>query len=409
MIPQHFTTQSAGRWEGVALVRVALVGGALLGVARGGAFAQQPGKAPQPPASTAPASSSQPAGKRLEVVPADLKWLDRLPKEDRGALDELLGWAPPSLASHLEWIGPSTAPTWADLRGKVIVLQSYMRIIALHTPDGAAEAREFLTKKPAPEGVMVAIDSTGAYCDELAIYKQPVNIVVDRNGAVRYAGLNNAGLEAAVTALVAEPFDRNLVVPLRSDGETAEASSAGAEFPPITGKVENALDVRGKTAPEFFVSQWITQRPQAEGKVVVLDFWATWCGPCVASIPHMNDLATRFKDSVVCVGISSEKPNDFEKGMAKLEQQKKITLNTFQYALALDPTSKMAGAMKIIGIPHCLVLDRTWTVRWQGHPATLDAGTLEKIVKADAAQGGTGSGGKTATPGAARRKRWVNE
>jgi thiol-disulfide isomerase/thioredoxin len=391
---------------------------------------------PNPPASTAPTSAPHSSAKRLEVAPADLKWLDRLPKEDRAALEELLGWAPPPFATHLQWVGSASAPTWADLRGKVVVVQSFttstaagrgwpqrvatnlkdiaakdLRIIALHTPDDAADATEFLSRKPAPEGVVVGIDSSGAYCDELAIYKQPVNIVVDRNGAVRYAGLNNTGLELAVKALVAEPFNQNSIVPQRGEGDGEDANAAATpvsgEFPPITGKIDSALDIRGKSAPEFFVSQWITQPPNAEGKVVVLDFWATWCGPCVASIPHMNDLATRFRDSVVCVGISSEKPADFEKGMARLQQQKKITLNTFQYALALDPSSKMAGAMKITGIPHCIVTSRDRIVRWQGHPASLDAATLEKIVKADAAQ--SGAGGKSAPPGSTRRKRWVND
>ncbi len=377
--------------------------------------------------------------KRLEVKPADAKWLDRLPKDDRAALDELLGWAPPPLTSDLEWIAGEGAPTWDDLRGRVVVLQSFttattagrgwpqriannlkgyeakdLRIIALHTPDGAAEAKAFLSKKPAPQGVAVAVDPSGAFCDSLAIYKQPINVVIDRNGAMRYAGLNNTGVEEAVTALVAEAFDQDMIVPQRADAEaateTASPSAGNVDFPPITGKVDYALDIRGKPAPEFYVSEWITTRPNAEGKVVVLDFWATWCGPCVASIPHMNEIATKFKDDVVCVGISSETPPKFEQGMEKLSKEKRITLNTFQYALALDPAAKMSKAIKITGIPHCIVMDRNWIVRWQGMPGALDAGTLDKIVKADAAQGGKGGAGagKVKAPGPAKKKRWVS-
>jgi len=46
------------------------------------------------------------------------------------------------------------------------------------------------------------------------------------------------------------------------------------------------------------------------GKVVVLDFWATWCGPCVASIPHWNELASQFQDKpIVFLAISDENPD----------------------------------------------------------------------------------------------------
>src|SRR6185503_20829603 len=97
-------------------------------------------------------------GQRVEVQPADLKWIDRIPKDDRAALDELLGWAPPKFSTDLQWINGKPT-TWDDVHGKVVVIQSFttanvagrrwpervaealkafepkdVRIIALHTP-----------------------------------------------------------------------------------------------------------------------------------------------------------------------------------------------------------------------------------------------------------------------------------
>src|SRR5215471_21366282 len=44
-----------------------------------------------------------------------------------------------------------------------------------------------------------------------------------------------------------------------------------------------------------------------KGKVVVLEFWATWCGPCVAAIPHLNELADKFKEEPIqFIAVTSE-------------------------------------------------------------------------------------------------------
>src|ERR1700679_2534416 len=71
---------------------------------------------------------------------------------------------------------------------------------------------------------------------------------------------------------------------------------------------------RGDMPPPLVVSQ-IIQGPvpkevswdKLKGKVVVLEFWATWCGPCIKAIPHLNDLAEQFKGKpVVFISVTSE-------------------------------------------------------------------------------------------------------
>lgn len=373
------------------------------------------------------ATSGGANNQRVETTPPDSAWLDRLDKTDRAILEEALGYAPPAIPTDLKWIGGDPV-AWNSLRGKVVVVQGFttaspagrswpMRlkkalgefntndvfVFAVHTPEGAAEAAAMLTKKPVE--VPVLIDSTGAFCDALGFYKRPANLVIDRNGVVRYAGLNERGLEGAVKLLVAEKFDIAKAAPTRA-GETASAPapSKNAEFPKPEGGVGSASDLRGKRAPDFFVQKWITDQPNAKDKPVVIDFWATWCPPCVASIPHMNELATKFSDRAVFVGISDEKEDKFQEGLKK----KKLKLETFKYNLALDPTSKMSAAVKIRGIPHVMIMSSDWIVRWQGHPQDLNAMVIERIIKADEAMRATtapGSGKSKDEP--LNRNRWT--
>ena len=342
----------------------------------------------------------------------DARWLDRLDDADRAALDATIGFAPPKMTSELHWVG-SAAATWEALRGKVVLIQSWTSkssagrsapvrtlktarnieggdeivVLALHTPEGADNAARFLERR-APK-TPVIIDAKGAFCDKLGVYKRPVNLLVDRQGAVRYAGLNKRGLEAALAKLLAETFDDKAVTP-----EAATEPIAAAEFPPYSNSV-SANDVRGSRAPEFYVQEWITQRPDANGKVVIIDFWATWCGPCVASIPHMNELADAFRGDVAAVGISSEANGKFQQGMKGLAEKKGITLNSFHYAIALDPSKRMSSAIGVRGIPHVLVMSPDWIVRYQGHPSGLTKDVMKQIVDASKSSGaGRGAGAR---------------
>ncbi len=349
----------------------------------------------------------------------DPRWLSRLDSVDRTCLNELIGYAPPAFTNDLQWIADDPL-RWEELRGKVVVIQTWtsktpagrnwakrtsrlieeiaqdqVAIIALHTPQGADTARTFLDRRPLE--VSVAIDPSGTFCDSLGAYKRPVNILIDRNGTVRYAGLNQRGVQLAVEDLIAEPWDEN-ATPI---SKPANEPTVAAEFPTFMTKVSNATDLRGKRGPEMHVSQWLNGTPSAQGKVVVVDFWATWCGPCVASIPHTNDLADKFRDDVVIVGISSESETKFWQGMDKLAASKRINLDTFRYYLALDPRGTMTKKVNNSRIPHAIVVSSDWVVRWQGHPATLTAADLGRIVAANRTMNGDDRAGS--------RNRWATK
>lgn len=331
------------------------------------------------------------------------RWLQKLDELDRSLLNELIGYAPPAFPDTLTWY-ESSAQTWDALVGKVVVLQSWtnkssaargrprvaqrvlkkwaedddLQILALHTPEGADRAEKFLQKQEL--GMPVIVDATGAYCDELGIYKKPVNILVDRQGAVRYVGLNNRGLVAAVEQLLAETYDETKKASERTKEET-EAPEL-VDYPPHSRNAGSALNIQGKSAPRFYVDEWVTAAPDLRNKVVVIDFWATWCPPCRATIPHLNALANQFSPQAGFVGISAEKEYDFERGMRKYD----LKLENFRYALAIDPSRSMYQQIQIKGIPNCIVMSRDWIVRWQGHPSNLTPDILSQIIEADKSQ-----------------------
>src|SRR5438128_173585 len=68
-------------------------------------------------------------------------------------------------------------------------------------------------------------------------------------------------------------------------------------------------ELLGHPLPPLEVTEWMNGEVKPEdlkGKVVVIDIWATWCGPCIAAVPHNNELMQRYANSpVVILGVCS--------------------------------------------------------------------------------------------------------
>lgn len=124
------------------------------------------------------------------------------------------------------------------------------------------------------------------------------------------------------------------------------------------GKKLWAKSILNQSAPKLEVEKWLTKKPDTKGKFVIIDFWATWCGPCRRFIPTLNDINSKHKDNLVVIGISDE-PAETIESMQGVKPS---------YYEAIDTRKRMSDALEIKGIPHVILIDPKGIVRWEGFP-----------------------------------------
>ncbi len=111
----------------------------------------------------------------------------------------------------------------------------------------------------------------------------------------------------------------------------------------------------GKPAPEFELQSYKGEKIKLsshKGKnVVVLDFWASWCGPCVAGLPHMTKTADQFKDKgVVFYGVNlREKPDVIEGFLEK---------SGLKFNILMDSDGAVSKLFGVSGIPQSVIIDK---------------------------------------------------
>jgi len=136
--------------------------------------------------------------------------------------------------------------------------------------------------------------------------------------------------------------------------------------------------LEGKPMPSLAdVSGWINGEVKAadmKGKVVLVDFYATWCGPCMAAIPHNNEMLKQFKDKgLVIVGVCTS-----SRGQEKFAANAKE--HGIAYPAACDATETVAKAWQAHYYPTYAVVDRKGIVRAIGLQTSHVEAVVQKLL-----------------------------
>lgn len=134
----------------------------------------------------------------------------------------------------------------------------------------------------------------------------------------------------------------------------------------------------GKPAPIISVADWVTGKPSGNnplsGKIVLLEFWATWCPPCRLAIPHLNELAKSFaNDRIIFLSITEETREVVEKFLTKKEITIPVVLDSL-----LDGEGVTRTRFGVSGIPKLFLIDSLGILRWYGYPLHFKKENLEK-------------------------------
>ncbi len=110
---------------------------------------------------------------------------------------------------------------------------------------------------------------------------------------------------------------------------------------------------------------------QLEGKPVVLEFWTTWCAPCIAAMPHLTSLASQFGGQVQFISISNEDTATINRFLAKRRPAGWV---------GTDTDNSVLGPYGVTGFPTTVLLSANHTVLGSTHPNELTPESLQNLI-----------------------------
>jgi uncharacterized protein (TIGR03435 family) len=132
----------------------------------------------------------------------------------------------------------------------------------------------------------------------------------------------------------------------------------------------------GDKAPKINITDYILNIPKdknIEGKFIVLEFWATWCAPCLSAVPHLNELHDNFKNrkDLLFLSMTYEKPEKTKRTLEKIP---------FKTVVVSDQTKLNEANFNVDEIPHTVLIDNKGVIRWIGIPTELNSSIIENFL-----------------------------
>ena len=142
----------------------------------------------------------------------------------------------------------------------------------------------------------------------------------------------------------------------------------------------------GDKAPVLKYGKWLKGTPVKQyepGRLYIVEFWATWCGPCIASMPHLSEFAKKHQKEATVIGVNiwegshGDDNKPYDSYLPKVDKFVKGMGNKMAYNVMMDNNDQFMGNswMKAAGqdgIP-CSFIIKNGTILWIGHPIELDS------------------------------------
>ena len=152
--------------------------------------------------------------------------------------------------------------------------------------------------------------------------------------------------------------------------------SLAALSPAKAGVMDWYNGVKLGTALPDFDAEYIGEAPPSERRLLLIDFWATWCAPCRDEFPHLNELHAQFaSQGLVVVGLTQESTSIAQAFLPRV---------SIKYLVGAGGTKPLQKVLGIKALPYAILVDRKGVISWRGQASSLTAAEVSQRLKSAA-------------------------